>query len=73
MEIQKIEQDNSQAYRELLERISRRYVEGQAQAVRSVNEALIGTNWSIGQYIVEYEQGGNPKAKYGLKLLENLS
>jgi predicted nuclease of restriction endonuclease-like (RecB) superfamily len=57
----------------LLERISRRYVEGQAQAVRSVNEVIIETNWSIGQYIVEYEQGGNPKAKYGSKLLVNLS
>ncbi|MDR1717658.1 MAG: PDDEXK nuclease domain-containing protein [Prevotella sp.] len=57
----------------MLERISRRYVEGQAQAVRSVNEVIIETNWSIGQYIVEYEQGGNPKAKYGSKLLVNLS
>ncbi|GHU83299.1 DUF1016 domain-containing protein [Bacteroidia bacterium] len=73
MEMQKIETDNSKSYRELLERISRRYVEGQTQAVRSVNEAIIETNWNIGQYIVEYEQGGNPKAKYGSKLLVNLS
>jgi hypothetical protein len=73
MEIQKIEKDISQPYSELPERISRRYVEGQAQAVRTVNEAIIETNWNIGQYIVEYEQGGNPKAKYGSKLLVNLS
>ena len=73
MEIQKIETDDSQVYRELLERISLRYYEGQAQAVRSVNEVIIETNWSIGQYIVEYEQGGNTKAKYGSKLLINLS
>jgi predicted nuclease of restriction endonuclease-like (RecB) superfamily len=72
-EIQKRDMDNPEMYRELLERISRRYTEGQAQAVRSVNEAIIETNWSIGQYIVEYEQEGNPKAPYGSKLLVNLS
>ena len=60
-------------YRELLERISLRYVEGQAQAMRSVNETIVETNWQIGKYIVEYEQEGNTKAKYGSKLLENLS
>ena len=60
-------------YQELLDRISRRYVEGQAQAVRSVNETIIETNWEIGKYIVEYEQEGSPKAKYGSKLLETLA
>lgn len=60
-------------YNELLERISRRYIDGQAQAIRSVNESLIDTNWSIGKYIVEYEQEGSARAKYGSKLLENLS
>ena len=73
MKIQKIETDSSQPYRDLLERISRRYVEGQVEAVRSVNEAIIETNWSIGQYIVEYEQEGKRKAEYGKALLENLS
>lgn len=66
-------QDKNPAYEELLERISNRYVQGQAQAIRSVNESLIDTNWNIGKYIVEYEQEGNPKAKYGSRLLENLS
>ncbi|GHV71407.1 DUF1016 domain-containing protein [Spirochaetia bacterium] len=60
-------------YQELLERISRKYIDGQAQAVRSVNETIIDTNWNIGKYIVEYEQEGNSKAKYGARLLENLS
>ncbi|MDR2473903.1 MAG: PDDEXK nuclease domain-containing protein [Tannerella sp.] len=66
-------QQPSRQYTQLLERISQRYVEGQAQAVRSVNETLLETNWNIGKYIVEYEQGGNPKAKYGDQLLVNLS
>ena len=69
MDIQKF----TNPYQELLERISQRYVEGQAQAVRSVNEAIVETNWQIGQYIVEYEQGGKRKAEYGKGLLENLS
>ena len=60
-------------YKELLERISSRYIQGQAQAIRSVNQSLIETNWNIGKYIVEFEQEGNLKAKYGSKLLENLS
>ena len=63
----------SKSYQELLERISHRYAEGQAQAVRSVNEIIVETNWQIGKYIVEYEQGGKKKAEYGKGLLENLS
>jgi predicted nuclease of restriction endonuclease-like (RecB) superfamily len=73
MSIQKRETETVKPYQELLERISLRYVEGQAQAVRSVNEVMVETNWQIGKYIVEYEQEGNPKAKYGSKLLETLS
>ena len=63
---------NSQ-YKKLLQKISQRYIAGQAQALRYINEAIIDTNWNIGQYIVEFEQQGNTKAKYGAKLLENLS
>ena len=73
MEIQKIMTENSKIYKNLVERISQRYITGQAQAIRSVNETIIKTNWSIGQYIVEYEQQGKEKAVYGTKLLESLS
>jgi len=65
MEIQKREIDNFKLYQELIERISRRYVEGQVQAVRSVNKAINETYWEIGQYVVEYEQEGKRKAEYG--------
>jgi hypothetical protein len=60
-------------YQNLLNKISRRYIEGQTLAVLTVNESIINTNWNIGEYIVEYEQGGKQKAQYGAKLLENLS
>jgi predicted nuclease of restriction endonuclease-like (RecB) superfamily len=33
----------------------------------------VETYWKIGQYIVEYEQGGSEKAEYGKRLLEQLS
>lgn len=60
-------------YQSLVERISMRYVQGQQQAVLAVNSSMIETYWHIGQYIVEFEQGGNVKADYGKGLLSRLS
>ncbi len=39
----------------------------------SINEIIKATYWRIGQYIVEFEQQGNAKAKYGTSLLSNLA
>ena len=69
----KIVKSSKSEYKSLLNKISQRYVEGQAQAIRSVNENIVSTNWDIGRYIIEFEQDGNPRAKYGTSLLENLS
>ena len=44
-----------------------------AKAIIAVNSELLDANWLTRQYIVEFEQGGNAKAKYGDKLLINLS
>jgi predicted nuclease of restriction endonuclease-like (RecB) superfamily len=60
-------------YQDLLDKISQHYIQGQVRAVLSINESIINTNWNIGKHIVEYEQEGKQKAKYGAKLLENLS
>jgi len=43
------------------------------RAVAVVNQALVIRNWFIGAYLVEYEQGGADRAKYGAKLLERLA
>jgi predicted nuclease of restriction endonuclease-like (RecB) superfamily len=67
------EHNDDKEYLDLLEKISERYSHGRAQALRSVNEIIVNTNWGIGRYIVEYEQEGNPKAKYGTGLLVKLS
>ena len=37
------------------------------------NQALVLRNWMIGAYIVEYEQHGSDRAKYGARLLETLA
>ena len=43
------------------------------QATASVNTALTIRNWWIGAYIVEYEQTGNDRAKYGVRLMPDLA
>jgi len=45
----------------------------QGRALRSVDHFLTMRNWLTGCYIVEYEQKGNDRAKYGERLLEKLS
>lgn len=42
----------------------------QAEAAKSVNRLLTARNWLIGFYIVEYEQKGEDRAKYGENLLK---
>ncbi|MEA5139578.1 PDDEXK nuclease domain-containing protein [Arcicella rigui] len=45
----------------------------QQSAVKAINTHLTIRNWLIGFYIVEYEQKGDDRAKYGLKLLSSLA
>ncbi len=45
----------------------------QAGAVRAINRMQTMRNWIIGYYIVEFEQKGNDRAKYGDRLLRNLA
>ncbi|TAG06346.1 MAG: DUF1016 family protein [Cytophagia bacterium] len=60
-------------FQELLKNISHTHAELQIKAVQSVNQALTIRNWCIGAYIVEYEQNGKDRAKYGEKLFANLA
>ena len=45
----------------------------QAQAAHAVNLSLTARNWLVGYYIVEFEQHGEDRAKYGEKLINRLS
>ena len=44
-----------------------------AQAAHAVNLSLTARNWLVGYYIVEFEQHGEDRAKYGENLLKKLS
>ncbi|MGA9777799.1 MAG: PDDEXK nuclease domain-containing protein [Verrucomicrobiia bacterium] len=43
------------------------------RAAAAVNQSLVIRNWLIGAYIVEFEQCGEDRAKYGARLLERLA
>lgn len=45
----------------------------QQSAVKAINKHLTIRNWLIGFYIVEFEQNGEDRAKYGEKLLQKLA
>ena len=47
--------------------------QGRKQAYASVNQAIIQTYWNIGRRIVEEEQDGEKRAKYGKRLIANLA
>ena len=57
----------------LVELCRRTHEELHSRAIRSVDIAMVTRNWLMGWYIVEYEQNGADRAKYGSKFLENLS
>lgn len=45
----------------------------QSQAAHAVNLSLTARNWLVGYYIVEFEQNGEDRAKYGEKLINRLA
>ena len=69
MELEK----TKESYNNLVNKISETYLAGQRSASIAVNTHLVITYWKIGQYIVEFEQNGEHRAKYGKALINNLS
>ena len=45
----------------------------QGYASKSINQFLSLRNWLFGYYIVEYEQNGEDRAKYGENLIANIT
>ena len=60
-------------YDGLVSAIAQVHGQTQRQAVQAVNLALTLRNWLVGYYIVEYEQNGSDRARYGERLLEKLT
>jgi len=64
---------NIQQYDKLVSSIGKILSEAKNNIATTVNTTMVVTNWHIGQYIVEYEQGGKERADYGTQLLKRLS
>jgi predicted nuclease of restriction endonuclease-like (RecB) superfamily len=60
-------------YQSLLSNIDQTHQTLQQSAVKAVNSHITLRNWLIGYYIVEFEQNGEDRAKYGAKLLKELA
>ena len=57
----------------LAEKIVQVIEEGKRVLAISISETIKTTYWKIGRHIVEFEQQGNRRAKYGTSLLTNLA
>jgi len=64
---------NNDVYLKLIDTIGHEIKGARKKAIQAINNELLKANWSIGRYIVEYEQHGNQKADYGSSLLTNLA
>lgn len=60
-------------YQQLIEKIGETYSSAKHKIAAAINVQMLHAYWSIGKYIIEFEQGGQLKATYGNALLENLS
>jgi predicted nuclease of restriction endonuclease-like (RecB) superfamily len=60
-------------FEELINNISHVHEILQSCAAKSVNQFLSLRNWLFGYYIVEYEQNGEDRAKYGETLIVNIA
>ena len=64
---------NDKEYIALLENIGKVVELAHQKLAAAFNTVLLDTNWEIGRYIVEFEQHGNARAKYGDNLINRLS
>ncbi len=60
-------------YAALIKAIQSATTQLQWRAATAVNQALVRRNWIVGAYLVEFEQKGADRAKYGERLLEKLA
>ena len=58
---------------QLFDAISYLIEESRRQVAKAVNTAMVYTYYGVGQYIVEFEQGGKERAAYGKEVLKRLS
>ena len=57
----------------LAENIAELIGKARQSSAKLLNSVIVQTYWNVGKYIVEFEQDGNAKSKYGSSLLTQLS
>jgi len=62
-----------QNFDQLIDNICQTHNVLQENAKRVINQNLTIRNWLVGYYIVEYEQNGEDRAKYGKQLIDVMS
>lgn len=60
-------------YKQLVGAISQLSTQMARRVAAVANQALVLRNWTVGAYIIEYEQKGSDRAKYGDRLLARLA
>ena len=66
-------QNNDEQYSLLIRQIAALITDAKKRIATTINDTLVETYWKTGKYIVEFEQKGSARAKYGERLLVNLS
>ena len=66
-------QTEDSEYVRLVSLISGVWDKAKNDAALAVNTELLDASWETGRYIVEFEQGGKAKARYGEQLITNLA
>ncbi|MCK4488509.1 MAG: DUF1016 family protein [Desulfobacterales bacterium] len=60
-------------FEQLIDLIAQTNTGLQRKALSSINQLLVMRNWLIGSYLVEFEQKGEDRAKYGERLLQTIA
>lgn len=60
-------------YKQLVSAITQLSTQMVRRVATVANQTLVLRNWIVGAYIIEYEQGGADRAKYGERLLQRLA
>src|SRR3989344_1097585 len=60
-------------YSELIGKISELVNQSKTELAKTINTKIVQTYWTVGKYIVEYEQKGKVRADYGSELMKTLS
>jgi predicted nuclease of restriction endonuclease-like (RecB) superfamily len=73
LRVKGITPEDDRIYGELLGGIGALLEMARAASVRAVNAVMTATYWEVGRRIIEFEQGGQARARYGSELLKRLS